>query len=186
MRAVVLICFGVVIGAVGAVSTEHLRGLFTFYDQPYSGQDQRLVASLSQKDIDDLRNGRGWGLAKSAELNGYPGPAHVLELKGDLSLADEQHSKISTFFNQMQAKAKKLGTQLIDAEIAVDDIFRGQIATPGELQNRLNRAARIRAELRAVHLTAHIQVTPLLSEKQRKKYADLRGYHGGGGEHKGH
>ena len=38
------------------------------------------IKSLSQDDQSALLAGRGMGLARPAELNGYPGPAHVLEL----------------------------------------------------------------------------------------------------------
>lgn len=47
----------------------------------YVGQEKREIKSLSETDIEELRNGRGWGLAKAAELNGLPGPAHLLEMK---------------------------------------------------------------------------------------------------------
>ena len=36
------------------------------------------IRGLSEQEIDDLTNGRGMGLARAAELNGYPGPLHVL------------------------------------------------------------------------------------------------------------
>src|SRR4051812_36526408 len=48
--------------------------------QPYAGLEQRPIKALSQQQADDLRTGRGMGLALAAELNGYPGPSHVLEL----------------------------------------------------------------------------------------------------------
>lgn len=47
---------------------------------PYAGIARRSVKALSDREISDLRTGRGMGLALAAELNGYPGPAHVLEL----------------------------------------------------------------------------------------------------------
>ena len=48
--------------------------------QPYAGLQARPVKALSDQQIADLRAGRGMGLALAAELNGYPGPMHVLEL----------------------------------------------------------------------------------------------------------
>ena len=48
---------------------------------PYAGMQNRAVKSLSDNDIKELRRGGGWGLALAAELNGMPGPAHLLELK---------------------------------------------------------------------------------------------------------
>ena len=49
-------------------------------DMPYAGQQARPIKSLSDDDIAALREGEGMGMAKAAELNGYPGPAHVLQL----------------------------------------------------------------------------------------------------------
>ena len=41
---------------------------------PYAGQESRAIKALSDSEIDDLANGRGMGLAKAGELNGYPSP----------------------------------------------------------------------------------------------------------------
>ena len=49
---------------------------------PYAGYQQRPIKALSEQQIADLRAGRGMGLALAAELNGYPGPVHVLALAG--------------------------------------------------------------------------------------------------------
>ena len=45
---------------------------------PYAGMQARPVKALSDQQIADLKAGRGMGLALPAELNGYPGPSHVL------------------------------------------------------------------------------------------------------------
>ena len=47
---------------------------------PYAGQEAREIPTLSEEDIRQLQDGEGWGLAKAAELNGVPGPAHLLEI----------------------------------------------------------------------------------------------------------
>ena len=47
----------------------------------------RLIKALSEQQIADLKAGRGMGLALPAELNGYPGPIHVLELSDELGLS---------------------------------------------------------------------------------------------------
>jgi hypothetical protein len=49
---------------------------------PYAGQQTRAIKALSPEDLAGLLNGEGMGMAKAAELNGYPGPVHVLELAG--------------------------------------------------------------------------------------------------------
>ena len=83
---------------------------------PYIGQESRDIKALSPEAIQDLLDGKGMGFAKAAELNGYPGPAHVLELEDDLALTTEQHDKTKTLFDSMLSKAKSLGQQLLDQE----------------------------------------------------------------------
>ena len=53
---------------------------------PYAGQQTRSIKALSDEDIASLQKGERMGLAKAAELNGYPGPVHVLALAGKLGL----------------------------------------------------------------------------------------------------
>ena len=57
---------------------------------PYAGQQARTIKSLSKEDIAALLNGKGMGMAKAAELNGYPGPVHLLELVQQLRGYGEQ------------------------------------------------------------------------------------------------
>lgn len=61
---------GFILLASGAIAQNvHQGGI----SRPYAGMQTREVKSLSAQDIMDLREGRGWGLALPAELNGRPG-----------------------------------------------------------------------------------------------------------------
>src|SRR5689334_9489263 len=81
--------------------------------QPYAGFEQRSIKALSGEQIDDLRTGRGMGLALAAELNGYPGPSHVLELADRLDLSPDQRSRVQQLFEAMKRETVPLGTMLI-------------------------------------------------------------------------
>lgn len=177
---------GIAIGAAGAIYGPMVINHGSNAFQPYAGQQTRQVSSLSPKDIAALEKGEGWGLAKPAELNGYPGPAHVLEFADKLELTTEQRSAIESSFARMRARAQELGVALVEAEAALDDAFKSNAATPELLTERLTMAESIRAALRATHLTAHLEITPLLSDEQKKQYAELRGYAGGHAGHEGH
>ena len=72
------------------------------------------VKALSEQQTADLRAGRGMGLALAAELNGYPGPLHVLELADQLDLTADQRSKVQQLFDAMKAEAMPLGSRLIE------------------------------------------------------------------------
>ena len=65
---------------------------------PYAGMQTRPIKALSTQQVDDLRAGRGMGLALAAELNGYPGPSHVLELSEKLALSPAQKERIQKLF----------------------------------------------------------------------------------------
>jgi len=175
MRVFIALLSGIGIGAGGLLGTQTLLDGH-IASQPYSGQDKRQISTLSSYDIRQLENGEGWGLAKPAEFNGYPGPAHVLEFADDLDLTSEQRAAIYASFKAMNTRARELGTALINAEEALDVAFKSQDVTPALLKQRLETAESIRATLRNVHLSAHLEITPLLTDKQKLEYAELRGY----------
>lgn len=157
-----------------------------FADQssPYAGQELRAIKALSQSEIEGLLAGRGMGYAKVAELNGYPGPLHVLELAGELELSVEQRMATQALFDQMQAAARKLGAELVAAERELDELFRGRSIDEASLSRVTAEIGHLAAQLRAVHLQAHLRQTELLSARQIAEYSRLRGYGHEGRRHR--
>jgi hypothetical protein len=90
---------------------------------PYVGQQTRTIKALSEDDIAALLKGEGMGMAKAAELNGYPGPAHVLALAKELKLTDEQRQQVQAIFDQMHTRAVMLGKEIVERERALDQQF---------------------------------------------------------------
>lgn len=157
-------------------------------DQPYAGQEDRGISTLSADDIRAIKAGEGWGLAKPAELNGWPGPRHVLDAADALSLTADQHARVEAIFTDMRAKAIKTGADYLAAEAALDTAFRSGEASAEEIARHADVAGAALAALRMVHLEAHLKTAPLLSRHQRAVYATLRGYrshkdHGGHAKH---
>ena len=149
---------------------------------PYAGLQHRSIAGLSAKDVAALRRGDGWGLALPAELNGVPGPKHVLELRDELELEDDQAVRIEAIYKKMRRDAIAAGERLIAAEAALSDAFRnGGTSSPAgphpeRLQALLEEAEAARAALRFVHLSSHLAVAEILTGAQISRYAFLRGY----------
>lgn len=144
--------------------------------QPYAGQLDREITSFSEKEITDLREGRGMGLARPAELNGYPGPRHVLDLASELNLTDEQLRAVEAIFAHMKKSAQVAGDRYLEAEQSVNAAFRSGHATSERISALVRQADGARAEVRLAHLQAHLATAPLLSAEQRHRYAELRGY----------
>jgi Spy/CpxP family protein refolding chaperone len=149
---------------------------------PYAGMERRDVKALSEQKINDLRAGRGMDLSLPAELNGYPGPAHVLELADALHLSDDQRAKAKELFEAMKAEAIPIGERILSDETALDRLFAEKHATRAEVDAATSRIASAQGELRAAHLHYHVAMSELLTPEQIMQYAELRGY-GSGGHH---
>jgi len=152
---------------------------------PYAGEQHREIKALSGKDVQDLLAGRGMGLAKSAELNRYPGPAHVLELSDRLGLSAEQKTRTQLVFDAMEARARALGKALVEREAELDRLFASRQISSATLEPSLAEISRLQGELRRVHLEAHLAQTDILTAEQVASYVELRGY-GGAGHSGGH
>jgi len=122
--------------------------------QPYAGQDKRAIKSLSESEIADLVAGRGMGLAKAAELNGYPGPMHVLE------------------------HAAALGREIVAREAELDAAFAADRIDAAMLKAKTDEIAALLGRLRAAHFAAHLETKPVLTAEQIARYNALRGYSG--------
>lgn len=142
----------------------------------YAGQEQREIKALSPEEIKDYLAGKGMGLAKAAELNRYPGPAHVLELAEKLHLNAEQKNLSEAIFKTMQAAAIRQGKALVEKERALDRLFAGGGITGEDLRTALEEIGRLQAEVRRTHLQAHIEQRKILTQQQIVRYEELRGY----------
>jgi Spy/CpxP family protein refolding chaperone len=155
---------------------------------PYAGQQTRTIKALSSDEIRGYEGGKGMGFAKAAELNGYPGPMHVLELAAKLDLTSDQRERTAALFKRMEADAIALGRRLVDAERELDASFASRTITPDALAAALARIADLQARLRGVHLEAHLEQLRLMTPAQVAPYVELRGYRAstGHGRHGGH
>jgi hypothetical protein len=151
---------------------QHSHGTQT----PYAGMQSRAIKSLSDNDIHELRRGGGWGLALAAELNGMPGPAHLLELKDQIPLASDQVAKTQTLLDEMRKAATPAGERLIAAEKALEDAFATGRMDESSLRRLLVDAESARSELRFIHLSQHYKTVQFLKPEQIKRYNILRGY----------
>lgn len=153
---------------------------------PYAGQQARQIKALSAEQVEDLRAGRGMGLALAAELNGWPGPMHVLELADRLGLDATQRAAVQAQHAAMRQEAIAAGEAVISAEAALDALFAGATPTPETIAAATEAAGRAQGALRAVHLRWHLATSATLTPAQRARYAELRGYGGAAPHGHGH
>jgi Spy/CpxP family protein refolding chaperone len=142
----------------------------------YVGQEHREIKSLSDAEIADLLAGRGMGLAKAAELNGYPGPKHVLELAPQLNLTSDQLAATKKLHHSMQTKASELGRRIAEQEQVLDTMFADKTISHESLSSALETIGELQTRLRRTHLETHLTQAEILTAEQSEHYSKLRGY----------
>jgi Spy/CpxP family protein refolding chaperone len=163
------------LATVGAAQAQHAPA------SPYAGLETRSIKALSSEQIADLKAGRGMGLALPAELNGYPGPVHVLELADRLELTEEQRKRVQEFHTAMKAETVPLGERLIAQETDLDRLFATKSVTTASLQAATADIGATQGALRLAHLRYHLSTLEVLTPEQVRRYGELRGYSGTGG-----
>ena len=166
--------------------------------QDHDGHDMRTMAGMApgpaaatsaasmagysaQERAAGLREGRGMGLAMPAESNGYPGPRHVLELADRIGLSADQRARTQALFDDMQGEARRLGSELLAQEAALDALFGEHRATPALLEAAARRIGETEAALKVTHLRTHLAMMDIITPDQVTLYVAARREGGGSG-----
>ena len=147
--------------------------------RPYADLARRRVKALSEEQAAELLAGRGMSLALAAELNGYPGPMHVLEHAAALGLTPEQRARAEELRRAMEGEARAIGARIVASEEELDALFARGEADAGRLAALTAALGALGGRLREAHLAAPIGMREALSPEQRAAYARLRGYTSG-------
>ncbi len=125
-------------------------------------------------DRDTLLNGGEAGQGMPAEVNGYPGPQHVLDLATELKLSETQKRSVQAIFTEMHARAKELGQTIVNAEEDLNSGFKNGLMSEKSIQDDTEEIGRMRAKLRAIHLVSHLKTQKILTPSQLTEYKKLR------------
>lgn len=187
LAGVITLMIGIVIGrslpsALASPSETDVKPTPTF--SAYVSLLDSEIRGLDQQTIEGFLTGKGLGQALPAELNGYPGPRHTLDMVEELELTGEQNERVQALFDDMQSKAIPLGEQYLEAVAELELAFREGSITLDYLQSQLEKITAIEAQLRYVHLSTHLATIDILTDHQIAQYDVMRGY-AGGSNHEG-
>ncbi len=151
---------------------------------PYAAHQDARTAGLLPEEVEGLTKGSGMAMALPAELNGYPGPRHVLDAAdaGQLSLRPDQREAVQRLYDRMLGEAKAKGQEILQAEAQLALRFRHAHIDEATLRESLERIGRLRADLRFIHLRTHLETKALLTPEQIARYNAARGYDTGSGD----
>lgn len=100
----------------------------------------------------------------------------MLDFKNELAISPSQEQVVQATFDDMQSQARQLGKTIVDRENQLSQAFAENVITAEQLQQQTQDLANLYGELRATHLQAHLEITPILSAQKIKRYDQLRGY----------
>lgn len=144
--------------------------------KPYAGEQERELKALSVEEVNQYLVGAGMGFAKSAELNHFPGPMHVLELADQLGLSAQQRAQTRQLMDAHKAEARVLGAKVVQSEQALEALFRTANIDQASLAQAARSAAEAQGAYRLTHLDTHRSMRSLLTAEQVASYDRLRGY----------
>lgn len=162
----------------GATPGQASNGHGAHADSPYADafDPRAAIRALTPEEIAQIEGGDGAGYAKAAELNGVPGPGHVLDLQDELDLTVDQAMTVEDIFAEMRATVIPAGQAYLAAQRALEADFRAGELTASELPERVAEVAALEAALASGHLAAHVQTSDALTPVQIAEYNRLRGY----------
>jgi len=149
-----------------------------------SAEPEMASLTLSEQELKAYLSGAGFGMAKAAELNGYPGPKHVLELSKELQLSPSQQQATEKLYQQMHEQAMLVGKKLVELESNLAASFQSRKINASSLKSQLQELADTKSELRYIHLFAHLQEAEVLTPGQTLLYNQLRGHNTSAINHK--
>jgi Spy/CpxP family protein refolding chaperone len=79
-------------------------------------------------------------------------------------------------FDAMSIAAKSSGAAIVAKEAELDALYASGQAAPGPIKELLSELARLQAEFRYAHLSAHLAMRTILTPEQISRYDEMRGY----------
>ena len=116
----------------------------------------------------------GHGAGHLAEMNGYPGPKHVLEFIEELDLSAEQVSQLRKLRTEVTVQSLELSDQIKDLRTKLKGVFAEKKATENGVRTIVSEISELQGRLDMVHLAAHLRAKGILSDEQTAKYYNLR------------
>lgn len=171
-----LLIIALSVGFVGCFAQLNSKQNSTDHQSPYVDETSREIKALSEEQIKGFLEGEGMGFAKPAELNGFPGPRHVLNLADELELSDGQSERVQSTFTTMNGAARDLGAQIVEAEKTLNALFADRTVTGENMTILLESIGELTSKVRLTHLEAHLAMMKILTVTQVMKYNTLRGY----------
>jgi Spy/CpxP family protein refolding chaperone len=100
----------------------------------------------------------------------------VLDLKDELGLSRDQLMRTEALEKVISSSAAVKGEEIVQAEEELNKLFASGSVSEKVLRVKLEEIGKLRADLRFIHLQAHLRTKQILTQEQLKRYNELRGH----------
>ena len=144
------------------------------HGQRDTDNEDAAPADCLEQERQALQEGRGFGRAAVADDNGFPGPRHILAWKKQLDLKPAQEKRVETLAERTRSKAIAKGQELQAREQELSRLLSTSKPNPQAVQKLLGQIGAAEADLRWIHIGAHIEARDILTPQQLARYNELR------------
>ena len=126
--------------------------------------------SLTKEEVNAYLTGRSLNLDRVAEINHFPNPKKVIEIKSLLNLNRAQNNRTTISYKLMRKYAIKTGRKIVRKENQLNNLFQQTTVDLSAVKKLVNEIAVLKGELRFIHLRARVNQKSYLTNEQISTY----------------
>jgi len=125
---------------------------------------------LTKEEVNAYLTGGSLDFDRVAEINHFPNPKRVLEIKNLLTLTRVQNNRSTISYKLMRKYAIKAGRKIVRKENQLNYLFQQPNVDLHAVKKLVSEIATLKGELRFTHLKAHVNQESYLTDEQITTY----------------
>ena len=136
------------------------------------GEEESNLAdtSLTKEEVNAYLTGGGLDIDRVADINHFPDPKRVIQIKDLLNLNRAQNNRTTISYKLMRKYAIKTGRKIVRKENQLNNLFQQAAVDLSAVKKLVHEIAILKGELRFVHLRARVNQKSYLTNEQISTY----------------
>ena len=126
--------------------------------------------SLTKEEVNAYLTGGSLGFDRVADINHFPNPKKVIEIKSLLNLNRAQNNRTTISYKLMRKYAIKTGRKIVRKENQLNNLFQQSNVDLSAVKKLVSEIAILKGELRFIHLRARVNQKSYLTNEQISTY----------------
>ena len=126
--------------------------------------------SLTKEEVNAYLTGGSLDFVRVANINHFPSPKRVMQIKGLLNLNRAQDNRTTISYKLMRKYAIKTGRKIVRKESQLNHLFQQADVDLSAVKKLVHELAILKGELRFIHLKARVSQKNYLTNEQISTY----------------